>query len=371
MKKMGASMDEWTRPAGGPGQPEAQPPKQKNKLGWSLLFLVIAGASIWAVTAQSRSFSLEGMMESLKGPSAWWILAAVGCMLSFIYLEGLALLRICREFGYPQRHRKGFLYAAADIYFSAITPSATGGQPASAFFMLRDGIPGAVVTMALLTNLVMYVLSVLVLGLVCVLLRPGVLLRFGTVSKVLIFCGAAVQGGLLVALLLMLRNEQLLHRLSDGVLKLLYKMKILRHVSRRRRRLRKTMEEYRACTRMLAGRRRLLIRVFAINFLQRVSIVAVTVFTFLAAGGSWRQVLDAWCMQCFTLLGANCIPIPGAMGVTDYLLLDGFGKMMPESAAVNLELLSRSVSFYSCILICGLTVLVKYWMMRRERRRMI
>ena len=142
MKKMGASMDEWTRPVGGPGQPEAQPPKQKNKLGWSLLFLVIAGASIWAVTAQSRSFSLEGMMESLKGPSAWWILAAVGCMLSFIYLEGLALLRICREFGYPQRHRKGFLYAAADIYFSAITPPPPAGSPPAPFSCSGTESPG-------------------------------------------------------------------------------------------------------------------------------------------------------------------------------------------------------------------------------------
>ena len=361
-------MDEWTRPGCAPGEPEAQPPKQKNKLGWSLLFLVIAGASIWAVTAQSRSFSLEGMLESLKGPNAPWILAAVGSMLAFIYLEGLALLRICRDFGYPQRPRKGLLYAAADIYFSAITPSATGGQPASAFFMLRDGIPGAVVTMALLANLVMYVLSVLVLGLVCGILRPDVFLRFGTVSKILIFCGAAVQAGLLAALVLLLRNEQLLHRLSDGTLKLLYKLKILRHVSRRRRKLRKTMEEYRACTQMLSGRRRLMVQVFLLNLLQRMSIVAVTVFTFLATGGGWGQVADAWCMQCFTLLGANCIPVPGAMGVTDYLLLDGFGKMMPESAAVNLELLSRSVSFYSCILICGLTVLIKYCMMKRERR---
>ena len=55
---------------------------------------------------------------------------------------------------------RGVLYSAADIYFSAITPSATGGQPASALLMVGDGIPTAVTTVVLLLNLAMYNLSI-------------------------------------------------------------------------------------------------------------------------------------------------------------------------------------------------------------------
>ena len=71
-------------------------------------------------------------------------------------------------------------------------------------------------------------------------------------------------------------------------------------------------------------------------------------------------------MQSFAVLGSNCVPIPGAMGIVDYLMLDGFRAFLPGQQAVNVELLSRSLSFYSCILICGITVLLHYWAYKRR-----
>ena len=56
----------------------------------------------------------------------------------WLYLfEGEALREIVFHMGYPTKHKDAFVYSAADIYFSAITPSASGGQPASAFFMIK------------------------------------------------------------------------------------------------------------------------------------------------------------------------------------------------------------------------------------------
>ena len=158
---------------------------------WTLAFVVIAAASIWAITTQVRGFSPASFMESLRGASVFWLLLGAVCMLAHIFLEGRALLVICRGFGYARRGGDGFAYASADIYFSAITPSATGGQPASAFFMMRDGIPGSVSTVALLVNLTMYTLSIVVIGLFCFIARPGIFLNFSPFARVMIALGGA------------------------------------------------------------------------------------------------------------------------------------------------------------------------------------
>ena len=76
----------------------------------------------------------------------------------------------------------GTVYGGADVYFSAITPSASGGQPASAYFMIRDGIPGYAATVALLINLVMYTLSLLTIGLLCMILKYPLLKNFSGIS---------------------------------------------------------------------------------------------------------------------------------------------------------------------------------------------
>ena len=85
---------------------------------------------------------MNELTASLKEASWEGILLASVSMLGFIYFEGEALRVLVRHMGYPAKRSHGFVYSAADVYFSAITPSASGGQPASAYFMLKDGIAG-------------------------------------------------------------------------------------------------------------------------------------------------------------------------------------------------------------------------------------
>jgi uncharacterized protein (TIRG00374 family) len=127
------------------------------------------------------------------------------------------------------------------------------------------------------------------------------------------------------------------------------------------------MEKYRIYAEMLSGHKRALAVAFLFNFIQRASQIAVTMFTYLAAGGDPAKATELWALQGYVVLGSNCVPIPGAMGVSDYIMLDGFRSIMSESDAVNLELLSRSCSFYICILLCGISTLVYYRLLKKRR----
>ena len=340
----------------------------KREALWSLLFLLIAAGTIWAVSSQSKNFSLAGFMDFLQGASLPWLVLAFGCMLLSVWSEGMALLQICRGFGHRRRGTDGFVYASADVYFSAITPSATGGQPASAFFMMRDGIPGPVSTVALLLNLIMYTLSIVVIGILCFLFRQGVYRMFSPLARLMILVGSAVQCGLVLLLVLLLKKEKLLHRACDAVLRFLAKLRLLRRLERKRERLRTAIDDYRRNVQLASGQGSMLWRAFALNLMQRMLLIAVTMCAFRAAGGAAEQMLDAWAVQGFSILGYSFVPIPGAMGVADLMLMDGFGQMMAQESAVNLELLSRSISFYSCILICGAAVLVKYLMQKVRKQ---
>jgi hypothetical protein len=57
------------------------------------------------------------------------------------------------------------------------------------------------------------------------------------------------------------------------------------------------------------------------------------------------------------------------MGVTDYFLLDAFDDIMASADAVNLELLSRSIAFYFCIIVCGASVLIKFLLQQKARKK--
>lgn len=355
-----------------PAPTESVPAAPTGKKSWllTLVFLAIAGLTFWAVTSQIRGFSFSDFAGYIRNADPVWLIAAVLCMLAFILFEGIALLDIVRCFGYRKTPGHGFFWSAGDIYFSAITPSATGGQPASAYFMVKDGIPGMVTAVALVVNLVMYTLAILAIALICLCVRPKLFLQFGTFSGILIIVGIVVQIFLAAFFVMLLKRERTLHRICDAGLRFLAKLHLLRKPEEKREKLRIYMEDYARYAQMIKGRGKMLLRAFLLNFCQRSAQIAVTSFVFLATGGDPAQAFDIWVLQGFVVLGSNCVPIPGAMGVSDYLMLDCYGSVLSAAEAGNLELLSRSVSFYSCILICGVAVLLKFMMLKKRRDRL-
>ena len=104
------------------------------------------------------------------------------------------------------------------------------------------------------------------------------------------------------------------------------------------------------------------------NFLQRSLQICVSVMIFLAGGGSAAKAVDIWATHAFAVIGSNCIPVPGAMGVIDYLLLDGMKNLMNEQDATSLELASRGLSFYICVLMCVVIVGIGYFSLNRRIR---
>lgn len=350
-----------------PGQEASSPLTDKKQWLFMALFVVIAAASVWAVMAQSREFSLTDFTAYVQGASLPWLAVALLCMLGFILFEGVALLVLCRAFGHRQSLWRGYIYSASDIYFSAITPSATGGQPASAYFMIKDGMNGMMVTALLLANLCMYTLAIIVIGAVCFLLRFDIFLQYSLPSQLLIVAGYLMQIGLLLFFYMLLKRERLLQRICNVVLGLLCKLRILRRREEKQQKLDAYMERYRQHSRLLTGHAKPMFLCFVFNLLQRASQIAVTMFVYAAtAGVNLLQAAELWFWQGYVVLGSNCIPIPGAMGVSDYLMLDGFRNLMTEAQAVNLELLSRSFSFYSCVIICGISTLIQYCVVKKR-----
>ena len=351
-----------------PDQNAEKLPDSRKKIIWSFVSVAIAALTVWAVMSQTKNFSFGEFLEQLSGASPWWIATAVTSMIAYICFEALALMTICREFGHAPTFRHGLVYSSADLYFSAITPSATGGQPASAFFMRSDGMSTTLAAMVLIANLLMYTCSTVCVGLISTAIAPLTITRMGHFSRVLVIAGFAVQVFLLFVIAMLVVNEKIIKSFGNAVIRTLGRIRIIKNTDKLTERFDRSMDAYRDHTKVLSGKRAMMAKVLLFNILQRVSQMMVTVFTYIALGNPIRDAAKVFSLQMYISIGAYCIPIPGSMGVTDYLMIDGFRSLIGDEAKiVSFELLSRTLSFYSCIIICGLTVLVSY-LIRKKRR---
>lgn len=341
----------------------------KKKVFWSIFSLVLAGLTLWAVLSQSEGLSIKELINEAANGNKLWLACACICVVIYIFLEGVAICSILKGVGYKRSLKRGLIYSTADIYFSAITPSATGGQPASAYFMIADGIPAGVTTAVLILNLMMYTISIVVLGLISIAINYKLFFGFKVLSKVLIIAGIVILSLFSAGFLSILRKGDKVFNLLAKLLNFLHRKHLIHKFDSKMAKLEKTRVEFTDCSKLVAGKTGTMVKAFIWNLLQRASQIAVPAFVSLAFGNTGSTAVNMFASQCLITIGYNCIPVPGAMGVADYLMVDGFTSLIGRADAFRVDMMSRGLSFYICVAVSGIITLIGYIMLRRRKKR--
>lgn len=134
-------------------------------------------------------------------------------------------------------------------------------------------------------------------------------------------------------------------------------------------RLDKIIENYNDCVVTLAGKKKLLVKTFILNLLQRTSLILVTVFCYFALHGSISDGLRIFVIQTYVVMGSNFIPVPGAVGISEFLMYFGYTMLLGDEAAYSLAILSRGISFYTCCTISIITVIIGYIQIRKRKNK--
>jgi len=288
----------------------------KKNLIWIVFFLLIAFLSIISIMAMNKSFSFSKFVSFLSEAKGIYILCAVLSVLLYIVFEGISIQYLCRKLNSKTRKGAGFFYAA------------TGGQPASAYFMVKDGISLPVATTALLYTLLSYSLSMIVISCFTFLIRPSIFFSFDVLAKMFVIVGLICQVVLVVFYFGLLYNEKIIAKLCRGVLNFLDKLHMVKNKEEKLEKLTEMISKYRDITLLLKDKKAVLVKAFLINLGQRIFQIMVIVFVFMATGGKMGDAFLIFSIESFVLIGAYCVPIPGAIGLTDYLMLNGFKKIM-------------------------------------------
>ncbi len=339
--------------------------RRNKQILWGLIALLLAVASVAAMLAQSGDLTLSDLFAALKEASFLWLVVTNLCVFGYIFFEGVALWYLLKKCGFNRRLRDGITYACADIYCAAITPSATGGQPACGWFMVRDGIPGGFMTAILTVYLMVHSVASLAMGLTALVMEPAVFAGFSLLSKLLILFGYVMITALAVLFISLLRHDEKIRAIGHKIVAWLKRKNVIKMEQYWHGRLNGVMDDYHDGVQLMRGKGDALVVVFLLNVLQRFSQTAVSSCMYMATGGDRSHFDTVFVTQIFSTVGSMCLPVPGGMGVADYLLFNGLNAIMRREDALRLELLSRSFSFYLCILL-SLGIMIAGYIVRRK-----
>ena len=142
--------------------------KRKSALNAAFLLLVFV-ATIYFVFHGEDLGDLIGHIGTAN--EAYWVIS-VAFVIAFILGEAVIISYLLRTLGQRPRRGHSALYSFVGFFFSCITPSASGGQPAQLYYMRKDGIPTPVAAQVLLIVAISYKMVLVALGALVLILRP-------------------------------------------------------------------------------------------------------------------------------------------------------------------------------------------------------
>ncbi len=337
-----------------------------KKIVFNVIFLAVCFILTMYYVLHGQDFQ-RLFIYMKEANSLYWIIGVLLVIL-FILNESVIIFYMMKSLNQKIRISHCFLYSFVGFFFSLVTPSATGGQPAQVLFMKKDNIPIHISTMVLLIVTTAYKLVLILFGLYVVLIRPAKAMEYLEPAMIWIYIGVFLNVVCVGVMLSLIFKPDLLQKFVMGFFKGIKRFVQSESISRIQTRLGLAMDEYRAASAYLRTHKKIISNVVLLTVIQRCFFFIITYFVLVSFGlrtvGFWTVLI----LQAMISVAVDMLPLPGGMGISEHLFQIIFSPICGELLTVPVMLVSRGLGYYTQLIISASLTIVAYFIIFRGRK---
>lgn len=293
------------------------------------------------------------------------LIPACLCVVAFIWGESVIIRYLLKTLGIRMGKWTCFLFSSIGFFFSCITPSASGGQPAQVVYMRQKNIPIPVSTLVLMVVTITYKAVLVILGLGLLLLGRAFVARYLSGILPVFYLGIFLNVVCVGVMLLLVFHTALATSMVEGLLGGLERLRLVSHSEKLHARVENAAQSYRESSAYFKSHTQVVLYVLALTFLQRLSLFLSTYFVYRAFELQGTGVVTIVLLQAAISISVDMLPLPGGMGISENLFLTIFLPVFGPALLPGM-VLSRGLSYYTQLLLCAVLTLVAHLRFRRE-----
>ncbi len=330
--------------------------KERQKTLFRLLYILLSIAVIAVIGLVDPN--LKDTLDVLQTLNPFWLGMAIGSALLFWLTDGL-LLHDITSYMYP--HKIGFWQSLKvgiiGLYYGALTPFSSGGQPFQVVYMRRNGIPVGTGTCIVCMKFAVYELSMCFFYIVAMIVRGAYFYENFREVFWITTAGAAINFCAVLLISFAMINQRLVLRIGHRIIGFLAKLRILRHPEKAEASFGKTIDEYREAVVYIKQHKLRCFGSFWISVLNLVCLYSASYLVYRAMGFTKSSWLSMMTMQAFHFLAVSFFPTPGASGASEGGFYLYFQDMIPKDMIFIVMLLWRFLTYYLVLFVGCLVVI--------------
>lgn len=325
--------------------------EKKLHIPWGLIFNITIVA-LTIVLIVYFIFSEGGFMDLVRSGlqiSVAWLLAAVFVHLLNIALDMTVIFLFVKQTNPEFSVWNALIASMTGQFFSAITPSASGGQPMQILAMSRMGIKPSNSTSALIQKFLVWQFTMAVYCIVAVTAKFSFISQqLNPTMWVLSIVGFAAQVVMIVILLLASFCKPLTTKVVNFFLNILGKIHVVRNVEEKKQSIEATLTSFHESNKILNENKALLVKIYAITAVQMTAYFLAP-YCIAMSFGIQCDVFDMLCAQAYVSMVSSLVPLPGGSGAAEYSFSVFFGAYFTTQTIKSAILLWRTITYYGTI----------------------
>lgn len=325
--------------------------------------IIIIATSVVLVLLVFFTDGAQNMINMIVQTEYIWLLAAFMCTFLF-WLFGAFTVGMLKRGIIGKRNDPGqnFKTVMVGMFFSSVTPFATGGQPAQIYMLKRMGIDGGTGTSIIILKSVFYQTSIMVMCTTLYFVNRQFLVMNIPQFNVLFAIGLSANILLLSVYGLFLFNSKAAEKAVWYFLKLMSFFKFIKNPKERMEGLHDSLGRFKTGVKILIKRKAYIAGAFLMQALQQFFLFCVPIFMLRAIEGSFVSVyggvFDIFVCTAMVAMIAALVPTPGTSGGAEGLSLLLIAPFFYNSPKMSVVLVWRLLTYYANVVVGGIFCLL-------------
>lgn len=283
---------------------------------------------------------------------------AIGVMAMFLVVlcEATNIRRSLEKFREKATLLQCIQYSFVGIFFSSVTPGASGGQPMQVYFMHKKKINISNAMIALLICLATYQFVTVSMAIIGLMIEVDFFKWAIGKFSVLLFLGIGINIALLVLILVVIFSEKIIFKAVNLVGKALELFNPKKSIVFKEKALIE-IEKYKKGADYIKRDKMFIIKTILITTIQILALHSIPFWVYKAFGMSSVSFIQFISVQSALYITGAALPLPGAVGIGEGGFLVFFKTLFPAYILSSAMLLSRGISFYLMLLISGVGIM--------------
>lgn len=321
--------------------------RTKKILNFAFIFGTLAVVLLVGVNGQE----MTGAVAALRSIAPKWIIACLLAYLGYLGCDAFSVYYFLRRQGYAISVRYALFVAVAGIYYSNITPGATGGQPMQVYYLKKHDVPIGIGTSALTVKFFCFQFMLMVMGTVLWIANSGFVAQEVGGNMWILIVGYVYNAISVSFVLLMAVSKRLVRFFIRLFIKVGTKLRICKDPVAAQTKWEDVLSTFHASIMMMRRRPVEMLIQLAIGTAQLLFMMTVIVFLFHGFGLSGAGFWELTTLGVMLYISASYTPLPGASGAQEGVFALYFAKLFPDGIRLMALLLWRFFTYYISLIV--------------------